>query len=128
MSKDTKDKEMMEEMEEIEDGQEDPTDIIRSVLEKLVPPSEVQIEDMYGNNYELRTKISARSQIKLLRKFEEVTKEVRMADFISMDEEINSGLMIRAIMKMATKEEIMTGIESCFSIAHPHSLKKAIEA
>jgi len=130
MSKDTKDTEMTEEIEDMEDMEEveDTVDLIRGVLNKLVPPTEVRIDDMYGNEYELRTKISARSQIKLLRKFEEVTNELKLTDFMSMDDEINSGVMIRAIMKMATKEEIMNGIEGCFTIAHPIALKKAVEA
>ena len=58
--------------------------------------------------------------------FEEVTKGIKITDFLSIDENITSGSMIKAIMKMATKEEIMNGIEECFMIAHPVALKEAI--
>jgi len=53
--------------EELEDGA---TDLVQLFLDKLVPPTEVKIQDLYGQEYELRTKISARSQIKLVREFE----------------------------------------------------------
>ena len=128
MSKEKNNTNEIEEMEELEESEEEESqiDLITSVLDKLVPPSEILIEDIYGNKYELRTKIPARSQIKLLRKFEEVTEEIKLSDFFSLDEEINSRTMIRAIMKMATKEEVMNGIEICFGIAHPLALKNAI--
>ena len=124
MSKEKNDTNEIEEIEEIEE--DDQLDLITSVLDKLVPPTEITIEDLYGNKYYLRAKISARSQIKLLRKFEEVTKGIKITDFLSIDENITSGSMIKAIMKMATKEEIMNGIEECFMIAHPVALKQAI--
>lgn len=107
---------------EIED---DSLDLIRDVLDKLVPPSNVEIEDIFGNKYDLKTKISARSQIQLLRKFEQITKELKLSDFFQEDEEINTRSIISAIMKLAIDEEIMNGIEKCFHIAHNSTFEKA---
>ena len=116
--------EELDAMEEMED--EGTIDLIKDLLDNLVPPTEVKIVDLYGNEYELRTKIAARSQIKLIRKFEEVTKELSFAQFFDADEEINSRSMINAIVKMTIKEEIMDAIEVCFGIAHPRALQQAI--
>lgn len=126
MSKEKNDTNEIEDTE-MELEEESSLDLINDVLEKLVPPEEVSIVDIYGNKYELRTKIAARSQIKLIRKFEEVTKDLSFSQFFSADEEIDSRAVIGAIMKMVTKEEIMDGVESCFQIAHPQALKEAIK-
>ena len=113
-----------EELDTMEEN--DSLNIISDFLEKLVPPTEIKIVDLYDNEYELRTKISARSQIKLIRKFEEVTKQLSFTDFFSLEDTIDSRSIINAIIKAAGNEEIMEAIEVCFGIAHPRALQQAI--
>ena len=115
----------IEETEELDGTEDDSVDIVRDFLSKIVPPTEVSIEDLYGQEYSLRTKISARSQIQLVREFEKGIKDIALTDLFEMDEEINSSSIIRAIMKVSTKEAVLSSVDKCFLIAHPSAFESA---
>ena len=108
--------------EELEDGA---TDLVQRFLDKLVPPTEVKIQDLYGQEYELRTKISARSQIKLVREFEKAMKEIKLNELFSAEQEITSASIVNALMKVAIKDEVMNSVDKCFQIAHPNAFDTA---
>ena len=108
--------------EELEDGA---TDLVQLFLDKLVPPTEVKIQDLYGQEYELRTKISARSQIKLVREFEKAMKEIKLNELFSAEQEITSASIVNALMKVAIKDEVMNSYDKCFQIAHPNAFDTA---
>tara|TARA_R100000278_G_scaffold82201_1_gene63230 strand:- start:1768 stop:2289 length:522 start_codon:yes stop_codon:yes gene_type:complete len=108
--------------EELEDGA---TDLVQLFLDKLVPPTEVKIQDLYGQEYELRTKISARSQIKLVREFEKAMKEIKLNELFSAEQEITSASIVNALMKVAIKDEVMNSVDKCFQIAHPNAFDTA---
>lgn len=116
-----------EEKEEIQNEElmDDAGDLISLFLEKLVPPEEIKISDLYGEQYELRTKISARSQIKLIREFEAGMKGIKLSDMIDSDVELTSSVILGAVMKVAVKDEVLGSIEKCFQIAHPSALNSA---
>ena len=115
----------IEETEELDGTEDDSVDIVRDFLSKIVPPTEVSIEDLYGQEYSLRTKISARSQIQLVREFEKGIKDIALTDLFEMDEEINSSSIIRAIMKVSTKEAVLSSVDKCFQITHPSAFESA---
>ena len=79
-----------EETDSEEEQIEDSVDLVKHFLDKIVPPTEVRIQDLYGEEYELKTRISARSQIKLVREFEMGMKDIKFEELFSMDAEINS--------------------------------------
>lgn len=117
-----------EEIEEIENEElmdESAGDLISLFLEKLVPPDEIIIHDLYGEQYELRTRISARSQIKLIREFEKGMKGVSLKEVIAPDEELTTSVIIGAVMKVAVKDAVLNSVDKCFQIAHPHAMDSA---
>jgi len=114
-----------EEMNSEEEFEGEATDLVQLFLEKLVPPTEVKIQDLYGQEYELRTRISARRQIKLVREFEKAMKEIKLNELFSAEQEITSSSIINAIMKVAIKDEVMNSIDKCFQIAHPNAFDTA---
>ena len=113
------------ENEELEEEALESVDLIQNFLEKIVPPSEVKIEDLYGDKYELRTRISARNQIKLVREFEKAMKEIKLTELFAADQEITSASIISAMMKVSMKEQVTESIDKCFQIAHPNAFETA---
>tara|TARA_R110000824_G_scaffold286394_2_gene474562 strand:+ start:445 stop:963 length:519 start_codon:yes stop_codon:yes gene_type:complete len=114
-----------EETDSEEEQIEDSVDLVKHFLDKIVPPTEVRIQDLYGEEYELKTRISARSQIKLVREFEMGMKDIKFEELFSMDAEINSATILRAMMKVAVKDQVLDSIDRCFKIAHPQALESA---
>lgn len=94
-------------------------------LDKLVPPEKLEIEDIAGNKYKLRTSISARNQIKVIRRFEEMMKGVDK-DTLTIEQPITLSSILKAFLTITSDETVMSAMEDCFSLAHPDVLKEAI--
>jgi len=96
-------------------------------LDKLVPPEKLQIEDIGGNKYKLRTSISARNQIKVIRRFEEMMKKVDKSKLV-IEQPITLSSILSAFMTISSDDVVMSAMEDCFQLAHPVVLKDAVSA
>jgi len=99
---------------------------LSNLLDVLVPPSTIEVTDIFDNNYELSSSCSARAQIKIL-------KELNgLKDLDVVQEAIGSGVVIsdasdivRLVTSVAGDDQIMSGIATAFEIAHPSAYAKA---
>lgn len=99
--------------------------MISLFLERLVPPEKIEIEDIFGNIYSLPTSISARSQIKVIRVFEGMMEKVDRTKF-KFPDPINAATLLTAFINISSDDTVMNSIETCFKVAHPKVLKKAL--
>ena len=119
-------------MSETETTEEMETTVVDSAaltvfLDKLVPPEKLEVEDIDGNIYKLRTSISARNQIKVIRRFEEMMKNVDR-EKLTISQPITVTSILNAFITVSSDEVVMTAMEDCFSLAHPAALKEAISS
>ena len=63
---------MSEELDIKEQEGSDLLDSLKTFLEDLVPPKEVRVSDVLGNEYDIICSVSARKQIKILREFDKI--------------------------------------------------------
>lgn len=120
-----------EQLEESNSPEEtiDPTDLldgVKSFLATLVPPTKVEIEDIFANKYDLTCSVSARNQIKILREFDKL-KELPNVDFLGESNEGGVTSIVKTIINVATDETALLIICRCFSIGHAPALSKAKE-
>ena len=100
----------------------DLTDAVTGLLETLVPPTNIEIIDVFGNDYKLSSSVSARKQIKILREFDKL-KEISTDD-LSLAEGNVSGI-VSLIVDVAMNEVVFDVVCNCFFIAHPKTVAKA---
>jgi hypothetical protein len=96
---------------------------LTDLLETLVPPKNIEIEDIYGNMYKVSSSVSARNQILIMREFDKIKN-------MDTDAEINLDNMpniIKSMISIATEENIFEALCSCFSHAHKKVVLKSIE-
>ena len=96
-------------------------------LDRLVPPEKLEVEDIEGNVYKLKTSISARNQIKVIRRFEEMMSVVDK-DKLTITQPITITGILNAFIRVSSDEAVMKAMEDCFSLAHPEVLKDAVSA
>tara|TARA_Y100000593_G_C4218364_1_gene290484 strand:- start:357 stop:887 length:531 start_codon:yes stop_codon:yes gene_type:complete len=104
----------------------DPTELLESLksfLSTLVPPTEVEIEDIFGNKYELTCSVSARNQIKILREFDKIKDIGSGIDLGKADGQVRG--LVETIVNIATDEHSLLIICRCFSLGHSSALEKA---
>ena len=53
----------MSEENDVEVVEQTQPELIRDLLDKIVPPDSIEIQDLYGNSYTLKSRVSARVQI-----------------------------------------------------------------
>lgn len=101
--------------------------ILSGFLDKLVAPTTIKIKDVYGNEYELSAKVSARVQIKIGREFERAMSAINTENlFEDMDPGV--GGMVKAFVGIAGQEGVLDALDNCFSIAHSSALATATKA
>jgi len=102
------------------------TELLSFFLEKLVPPDTLDISDIYGNSYTLPTAISARSQIKVIRVFEDLMEKIDKTKFVVPDP-VTMPALLKALLIVSSDELVIESIEKCFGLAHPKVLKSALK-
>ena len=103
------------------------TNILSGFLDNLVPPTDINVVDIYGNEYQLKSKVSARVQIKIGREFESAMKDLDIGDiFGNMDETVSG--MVSSFMSLAGNENVLEAIDNCFQVAHSSAYLSAVKA
>ena len=98
-----------------------PTETITDILDKLVPPDEIEIIDIFGNSYKKPCILSARKQIKVVREFEQMILYVNETD-LSFSNNVE---LINSIIKAATDENVLIHLGLCFEQAFPKVVEKS---
>jgi hypothetical protein len=102
---------------------------LTKMLDTLVPPKTVTVADVFGNEYETNAVCSARSQIRILRKFEELQTLPAIAEQLGDNIAIGDAASIAAlIVKVASDPQVLGGIASAFEIGHPKTYTLAVKA
>ena len=92
---------------------------IKSVFEKLVPPQNITISDIFGNEYSLSSTVSARKQVVILREFEkiqEIQEELQLKD-------ASIAGIVDFISSICQQEEFLLALCRCFNVAHPQTVE-----
>lgn len=100
-------------MPDMPEGAEEAIDGMRTLMESLVPPDDVTITDIFGTEYTVTTKISARSQIKIIRELESC------ADIDLGVSSIQELSLPALVFKVAANEQLLEMVGRCMSIAFP---------
>ena len=115
----------MSEENDVEIVEQTQPELIRDLLDKIVPPDSIEIQDLYGNSYTLKSRVSARVQIKIGREFEKAIDGLDIADILGQQSLGVAGI-ISAFIKVASEDKILKGIDKCFQLAHPSAYKSAL--
>ena len=97
---------------------------IEEILAKLVPPDEVEILDIFGNEYKKPAVISARKQIKVIRSFQEALSYVNTTQ-ATTDGSVSS--LIDYVVEIATDDKVLETIGECFTHAYPDVVKSSVK-
>ena len=108
--------------EEIKTNEEISIDIDK-LLEKLVPPDEIVILDIFGNEYKKPAIVSARKQIKVIRSFQKALSFAGESK-LNMSDGVVS--LIDYIVEIATDEKVMDCLGDCFTYAYPDVVEKSV--
>ena len=92
----------------------------KGILDTLVPPKSINIEDIFGNKYELVSAISARKQIKVIRMFDEIKEILSNVQVTNITSDF-----VQLISSLAQDEQVLSIICKCFNLAHPSVVKNA---
>lgn len=103
-----------------------------SMLETLVPPENVEVEDVLGNVYRLRSSLPAAVETRIIRRLrgvrlpplDGVAGKIRDADG---DVQEVLGSVVDAIADLAGDEEILRVLSDAFTTAHPKAVRLARE-
>lgn len=93
---------------------------LTTLLETLVPPKNISIEDIFGTVYEVSSVVSARNQILIMREFDKV-KEMEDAIQINLS---NLPNIIESFISVSTNETVFEVLCNCFEIAHKRIVKE----
>jgi hypothetical protein len=96
---------------------------IEELLAKLVPPDEVVILDIFGNEYKKPSVVSARKQIKVIRSFQNALSFVGKTELKGS----STSSMIDFIVEIATDDRIMESIGECFTFAYPDVVQSSLK-
>lgn len=108
--------------EVVEDKPQEQADLL-SLIEKLVPPDNIVILDIFGNEYKKPSVLSARKQIKVVREFEKVIAHISESEFTAQ----NSSQVIDFLIRASTDETVLDHLASCFLLAFEDVVEKSIE-
>lgn len=86
------------------------------MLEKLVPPDDVEITDVEGNVHKRPAVLPARRQIKIFRIFKDILEGELAQEYLVG---ANAGSIANMIVDMASNEEIAEKLGEAFGIAFP---------
>ena len=93
-----------------------------SMLEALVPPKEVVVTDVKGNEHRLPGAIPARRQIKVFREFQAIIKNPEVASRFNEDDEFSTVSVVNTLMSIAFHEEVLNSLGTAFKEAFPEAV------
>ena len=103
----------------IEGEEENFFETISDMLDAIVPPKEIIINDINGKEYRLPGAIQARRQIRVFREFQSIWKSEEIKAVASEFEEISVPYLTNLILSMAFNEEVLETLGRAFKEAHP---------
>jgi len=83
---------------------------LQELIKKLVPQDNLTIKDIFGDEHEINTSVSARKQIKVVRIFDNV-KDIPI--------EIGQGNLMQTLLQVAQNETVLLALAEIFEIAYP---------
>jgi hypothetical protein len=91
---------------------------LTKLLETLIPPKNISVENVFGDVYDVSSIVSARKQILIMREFDKIKN---LEEPIPLDIS-NIPSIIDSFVSISTNEVIFEVLCQCFEIAH----KKAV--
>jgi hypothetical protein len=105
------------------------SDPLKMLVDKLVPPREVRVTDLLGNEYTVPSAISARRNIQVVRHLQNVLGEPAVARAVGNLDALLSGGDLGAsifhIVGIVSSEEVIGHVAAAFECAHPDTLALA---
>ena len=89
---------------------------IEELIAKLDPAKEVTITDVTGKSNKLSAFVSARKQIRIFKKFKELSE---MESFVNAESFNMDGNIVSVIVELASNEEVAEKLGEIFSLAYP---------
>jgi hypothetical protein len=99
---------------------------LRDLFATLVPPDEIEIEDVYGGRYVERAVLPARRQIVVMRKIEALLALDGDVGAITLGGSGAEGI-VNALVSLASNEKVLDGLSAAFEAAHPSVVASARE-
>ena len=93
---------------------------LQNVLKTLIPDDEIEVQDVLGGKHTVRTVVSARVQIKVLRQFE----KLKSLDFTDMPFANDASSMFDLIMAVSDNDDVLRVLSTCFSVSQPVLIEK----
>jgi len=109
-----------------ETPQQTPNMDFQSLLDILVPPTSINITDIFGTEYNIPSACSARAQIKILQQLDKLKNNQTVKGVLDNGfsfDEISE--LVGIIVSVASDPEVMTGIANAFAVAHPRPYANA---
>lgn len=114
-----------------------PADIAREwakLLDDLVPPSSIEVEDITGAKHALRANLPAAAEVRIIRRLE----GIKLPDLSEIGDRISKGQrggvtqdtiagMVDGIARVAGDEAVLNVVADCFTMAHPRAVADATE-
>ena len=94
----------------------------RALLDTLDPPNTLEVTDVFGEVHRLPSAVSARAQIAIFRKIEEV-QSLPVAEGLSGD--FAGGNVVGAILALSSDPKVLEALAECFSVAFPLAVARA---
>lgn len=94
-------------------------DRLESLLEKLVPPDSVTIQNCKGESIEIPGSIPARRQIKVFRMMRDLMEIAIVSDALSNMSSVELPEILDALITISTEMEVAEKIGEIFSTAYP---------
>lgn len=107
------------------EGLSDALGEIKNIMAVLRPPKEVTVNDIYGNDYELRLFLSAEQQIEVVRILDKMS-----GDFQDKGFDLSGGAkgIAQSLVSLATDIKVARALGEAFSLAHPKAFDSAKKA
>lgn len=110
----------------------DKIDPLKALLDKLVPPREVVVTDLAGNEYRVPGVVSARRNVEVIRHLQAVLAEPAVARAVGgLDEILAGGDLAESILHVVgivASPEVVDHLARAFATAHPEALAGAQRA
>jgi hypothetical protein len=101
-------------------AQQTPNMDLQQLLDVLVPPTNIKITDIFGNEYSIPSACSARAQVKILQQLNKLKNNEAVQSALKDGLDFNEiSELVGIIVGVAADPEVMEGIANAFALAHP---------
>ena len=105
-----------------------------TLLQDLIPPKTVEVQDLTGAIHKLRASLPASVETRVVRKLEEISKIANVGDSLQdlakKGKELGTNDAMAAgidkILSMLGSDELIGVVAECFEAAHPGAVKRAL--